>query len=361
MPTIKEFREFFLRSIKVNTGVKIDQELNFPLTYNITGKGNVFNRFLKNHFPSENVFKKLFESVTFKLNIEDTASISEQGLVKLATDQQSLDRTDSPVGQFSNVVRPSHLPNLIDQTIPVTDVVESTITNDGVIIQAIKSFTALRFKRNFVVKAKVDKSLAINLTTKAIELVNDLPTPVPTINDYNKYYGTNSVGSKGYHKLPSTTNYSIWDSYVGNPGLPNTTPIGIDTLHTTVIPANTLIDDGDEISIEVNSNYVSSGGTGSQRLVIGTLAHVSNHVAPDPYRIITKHKIIYLGGNQIAVYTELLKYDDINDTTFPYQIHKNIRAFDPTISNAISHQLENLSVEIVMYIERIKVTFGKIL
>lgn len=87
MSVIKEFREFFLRAISVSSGTKPDQEAGFPTQYTVNGK-TVFNRFLKKHFPSEDVFKKLFESVTFKLNPEDTATEDEQGLVKRATQLQ---------------------------------------------------------------------------------------------------------------------------------------------------------------------------------------------------------------------------------------------------------------------------------
>lgn len=107
MPIIKEFREFFLRNVQVNTGTKKDQETNFPTNY-VVGTSNVFNRFLKSHFPSENVFKKLFESITFKLNPEDKATFEAQGLVRRATDAEALNR--NPVsGTFQNVVSPEQL------------------------------------------------------------------------------------------------------------------------------------------------------------------------------------------------------------------------------------------------------------
>jgi hypothetical protein len=91
MAIIKEFREFFLRNVKLPTGTKKDQETNFAVDYTAIIDGiskTVYNRFLKDNYPSEDVFKKLFESITFKLNIEDTATVSEQGLVRVATDNQ---------------------------------------------------------------------------------------------------------------------------------------------------------------------------------------------------------------------------------------------------------------------------------
>lgn len=91
MSITKEFREFFLRNVKVPTGTKKDQEINFATQYTAILNGiskTVYNRFLKDNYPSEDVFKKLFESVTFKLNTEDTATASQQGLVEIATDNE---------------------------------------------------------------------------------------------------------------------------------------------------------------------------------------------------------------------------------------------------------------------------------
>lgn len=84
----KEFREFFFRSAKLNTGTKKDQEVNYPTTYTATINGvsqTVGNRLLKNHFPSEGVFRKWAESIAHLLNSEDTATATTQGLVSFAT------------------------------------------------------------------------------------------------------------------------------------------------------------------------------------------------------------------------------------------------------------------------------------
>lgn len=117
MSVIKEFREFFLRKLRVTSGAKKDNESNYPTTYTVTlpdGTTRVaYNRFLKDHFPSEDVFRKLFESVVFKLNQEDTALETMQGGGKLATDAQSWsgDIIDSTT-EFSRIVVPSQLPTI---------------------------------------------------------------------------------------------------------------------------------------------------------------------------------------------------------------------------------------------------------
>lgn len=111
MAIIKEFREFFLRNIKLPIGTKKDQEANVAVTYTAIIDGvskTVYNRFLKNNYPSEDVFKKLFESITFKLNTEDTATTSEQGLVKIATDNQ-VQLGTSTINGYQLVPKPSQV------------------------------------------------------------------------------------------------------------------------------------------------------------------------------------------------------------------------------------------------------------
>lgn len=115
----KEYREFFLRHGLVNSGAHPDQEVGYPDQY-MVGSELKFNRWLAHDFPSQGINEKLFESLTFKLNKEDTASDAAQGLVRLATYIESIGGRDAIAGQFSNVVRPSHLP-VIDTVLRSTD------------------------------------------------------------------------------------------------------------------------------------------------------------------------------------------------------------------------------------------------
>lgn len=109
---IQEFREFFLRNVQVNSGSKADKEMNFPIKYQV-GSSQVFNRFLKDNFPSENVFSKLFNSITFKLNLEDTATTKNQGLVRLATNTEVQNNTNNTNIDYSNVIQPGQLPLIL--------------------------------------------------------------------------------------------------------------------------------------------------------------------------------------------------------------------------------------------------------
>ena len=112
---IKEFKAFFLRAVQKSSGTDADQETNFNIQYFVNGVLK-FNRFLKNHFPSENVFKKLFESITFKLEVGDTATFTTQGLVEKATDGEVLAGTDnSTVIGKENLYEIEKLISLLDE------------------------------------------------------------------------------------------------------------------------------------------------------------------------------------------------------------------------------------------------------
>lgn len=134
MAAIKEFSDFFLRDIKVNSGSTPDQEVNYPTDYLVNGVLKK-NRFLKNHVPTEGVFRKLFASIPFKLNIEDTASETEQGLVKTSTDTNAYNRTSAIDAAMREVVQPHQLPEIKNQLITAQSITGNintgfpTITN----------------------------------------------------------------------------------------------------------------------------------------------------------------------------------------------------------------------------------------
>ena len=135
MATIKEFREFFLRHSQVNSGSKKDQEKNFPTQYDLetpTGLKKVFNRFLKGDFPSESVMKKFLESITFKKNLEDSATTTQQGLVRVATDNEAISNTNNDSStDFTNVVQPNQIPKIVS-SITGDDTVASQFYSNGI-------------------------------------------------------------------------------------------------------------------------------------------------------------------------------------------------------------------------------------
>lgn len=189
MATEKEYREFFLRNTVVTSGTKPDQENAFPISYYI-GSTLVYNRFLKNNYPSESVFRKLFESVTFKLNKEDTAKTTAQGLIRISSDEDARDRNSSASNDYTNGVVPHQLPDVVN-TLNEGDTYEDEVTENGTTVSKYIRTNPSGFRRIFRVIASVAKSIAID--TGSIQLVNDLDTPG---NEF--YYGTNSTGTKGF-------------------------------------------------------------------------------------------------------------------------------------------------------------------
>lgn len=194
MPTTKEFREFFLRHNKVNTGSKPDKEFNYPLQYLVNGTKLVYNRFLKNDFPSEDVFKKLFESQTFKLNQEDTAKLTEQGLAKIATDANAESNTSNGSIDFTAVVVPHQLPEVI-VTDGVTESAPVVAEDGGMKVTTYRRTVAGLFRKVFKVEVNVQDSVVIDGTSKKVKLDGDVAAPSD-----GYYYGKES-GAKGWFDL----------------------------------------------------------------------------------------------------------------------------------------------------------------
>jgi len=121
-----------------------------------------FNRFLKDHFPSQDVFEKLFNSLTFKLNPEDTASVATQGLVKIVTGTEVIGRADSVTASgetFTTVVVPSALPVVAagDNTTITTEIIKAS---DGSVVGSVPAGTT----DIYYVKYKVNASTKYTAT-----------------------------------------------------------------------------------------------------------------------------------------------------------------------------------------------------
>lgn len=162
MPTpIKEHKAFFLRNIVVSTGSKPDKETNFPLKYLVKGIQK-FNRFLAGNVPSQSVFEKLFESIPFKLDVEDTATTSVQGLVKKASDASAITRTNPILNDFVIAAQIHQLPDIVTST-DGSDTIGTPIQVGDLIVTPVTRNLGNGFsRRNFLIevnKASVKKYL----------------------------------------------------------------------------------------------------------------------------------------------------------------------------------------------------------
>lgn len=187
----KEYREFFLRAVKQTSGSKPDQEANYAVSYLRKGV-TVFNRFLANHFPTEGVMRKFLESIPFKLNPEDTATTTVQGLTKKATDANAESRTANTSSDVTAAVVTHQLPEVVVAT-DGSDVAGTEVKANGISVTPVKRTLASIFRRNYLIKALYRYSLEADVTTKSLQLVNDANAPG---NNYR--YGTSSAGTKGW-------------------------------------------------------------------------------------------------------------------------------------------------------------------
>jgi len=204
MAAIKEVWEWFVRHGSVLTGQLRDRESSFRKQYpnsagDLAGKYNVF---LKDDVPSENVFKKLFNSICFILNPNSTAFDKQQGLVQTATDSKVLNRDstdniqldglgDSGISQntevvvdsiktlsttnFATVVRPHQLPNIhcvdVDPDgddrgqAPPEEANGLKIWETDTFLTGIHSG---KVRKNFIIKVNVDNQ-SIKITNNKLE------------------------------------------------------------------------------------------------------------------------------------------------------------------------------------------------
>jgi hypothetical protein len=250
----KEFREFFLRNVAVNAGTKKDQQANYPTRVQVVDcSGNItkeYNRFLKDHFPSEDVFKKLFESLTFKLNPEDVATTDATGLVRIAIGSNIVGRLDEETitgfGDYTTVVVPSTLPVVsnIDGSITVTPQIRRV--SDNAIVGSIPVGDR-------------------NLYYVDYQLVANFPTPPTPPDQIDNIQALSNV----YLKIANTT--------VDNDD------INLYRLLDAPIPANTLQIDGDELQIDwfINHTWGTGNNVGTLELSLGTDAVTSNNERVD--------------------------------------------------------------------------------
>lgn len=283
MATIKEFREFFLRHIKVTSGTKPDQEVNFPTQYYI-GTTLVYNRFLKNDYPSESIFKKLYESLTFKLNKEDTAKLSEQGLVKIATDAQAKARSSNATSDYTAAVVPHQLPEVILTSVLAQDVnIGSAETTTGMMLQLVERTIAGLSRYVYKLSVAVDKSITI--ASEKVQLVNDAATP-----GASKYYGTNGAGTKGWFGF--TTDVQNVAMASSTPAIVNiaTNQLIPDAIATITVAGSYLIIYEADIIIPTNafvSTYrlVKNGATtiNDNRLIQSSLTTLGDYMSGKIY------------------------------------------------------------------------------
>jgi hypothetical protein len=102
--------------------------------------------FLTGNKPNQKAFQDLMDSTPFFNEIGDTASASQQGLVKIATDADVMSRTSAGSSAMQTVVRPHQLPTLAGTTEVLTSTPQSL---NGIKITADVSGTRTKYSLAF--------------------------------------------------------------------------------------------------------------------------------------------------------------------------------------------------------------------
>jgi hypothetical protein len=181
MAFIREIKEWFLRHGTAST----DRETSFKKQYTSGSLLGNYKTFLTGDYPSLTIFQKLFASIAFKLNTNDTAFEQQAGLVQKATDAKAIARTSTdnqvfeqtgstPSGSagistdtvvtsgsvselnssyFTTAVLPHQLPNIVnDANVDGTDTAGTAVTKAGLTVTpltvALTSPTG-RTRKNF--------------------------------------------------------------------------------------------------------------------------------------------------------------------------------------------------------------------
>jgi len=287
---IKEFREFFTREIKVTSGNKPDKELNFPISeYADTCKGKQlkFNRLLASHFATDNVIKKFVESITFKLNPEDTASGTEQGLILKGTDEEAVTNHVETSG-FTKGLQIHQLPIIVDNnnqpiSFDYLDLVTSAVYTSLSAAVASGNPFVLRYK--IFNGSKLLYSIAHN---PALLYSNNFATVVPTnqiLVDSSKYF--NSDGSKIILTYKFTTNFTtsdadnlivkLRDSVLGttsNVYIYSETEVGLNVI--SMIITLTKVGSNFEVSVDVVKTSAAAGTSVRLTNVVSYIAIPTN-------------------------------------------------------------------------------------
>lgn len=175
---INEYKEFFLREETVLSGDKADQEVNIPTTSFVTtckGKEKKYNRLLPTHYPTLQIMYKFLSSITFKLNPEDTATSSTQGLVKMATDNAAATNVKGELS-FSEAISPHQLPTIISNNGTIAVQYKSAINTYSTLASAIAS--GEKFHKEYILPTTLNRVIYNKINYPNIQKSNNLQTGI---------------------------------------------------------------------------------------------------------------------------------------------------------------------------------------
>lgn len=155
-------------------------------------------RFKRGDEPTEGNFKKLFESVAFIAEVDDTAKTTEQGLAKAVTDQDAIDKKSRDSSGMMRFVQPhqttsvAHNPSSGVKVYPS----ESDRYQGGILIGKGKEYT---ISNDMQVSAGPSGSIVVTQTARGKDVIIDLNGNVLSSLSSDKYVRVDaSDATSGY-------------------------------------------------------------------------------------------------------------------------------------------------------------------
>ena len=236
--------------------------------------------FAKHNHPSAEMFASLFDSITFKLNWEDKATVTQQGLAMIASDasaQTFVSKIASATG--ADFIRPHQLPEFSLDATALTD--DAYITEYGISIKRTKPSRTGGAGTKYSIKTALGTGGALEFKTGSIQLkgddaVNAVGTFVfGVVNGTRGFISADSIGGvtsywerEGESLHPTNYQYNVnIGDYYSTAGRfilkPSTYPtINVDNL--------TAAGDGKPLYIRAGNGYQTGNGGGTLYLFGGS-------------------------------------------------------------------------------------------
>lgn len=195
--------------------------------------GTNYHKFSTNNRPTEQEFKKLFDSIAFISETDDTASTTEQGLGKIAEDAYANQRYDNDGDGYTRFIVPHQLPTLEAGDGSIPDFLGTSVTYRGMklthhtytdgsgdqrlnfkvenvltVTRAASSSTAIT-----ITQANPGDDVEIDLDLSDYALISDMPTYIAANESGKVKY--DSGDTIDYLGTKFSTTYFYWNSTSG--------------------------------------------------------------------------------------------------------------------------------------------------
>jgi hypothetical protein len=173
-------------------------------------------RFLKHNKPTESVMRDFLESIGFIKEVSDTASTTQQGFVKKATNAQIASRVSND-GGFTLGVTPAQLPKVTLNGVPIIPTQDSTGTQTYD-VTASTSTTTVSENGTPITPVAGNYNVSTWLETQRYSISGIVSMPANASNPLTTAYMTNigrGMTLQTAYLAPSQTTAFSWESSTG--------------------------------------------------------------------------------------------------------------------------------------------------